>query len=96
MHANKREEIKEVSAGDIFAAVGLKYTTTGDTICRESQPIILESMNFPDPVISIAIEPKTKEILKIGDLSAKNDPGRSFVQSEDRRRDRSDHTLRDG
>jgi elongation factor G len=60
MHANKREEIHEVSAGDIFAAVGLKYTTTGDTICSEKQPIILESMNFPEPVISIAIEPKTK------------------------------------
>jgi len=60
MHANKREEIREVSAGDIFAAVGLKYTTTGDTICSEKEPIILESMNFPDPVISIAIEPKTK------------------------------------
>ncbi len=60
MHANKREEIKEVSAGDIFAAVGLKYTTTGDTICSEEQPIILESMNFPEPVIAIAIEPKTK------------------------------------
>jgi elongation factor G len=60
MHANKREEIHEVSAGDIFAAVGLKYTTTGDTICSEKQPIILESMSFPEPVISIAIEPKTK------------------------------------
>ncbi len=60
MHANKREEIQEVSAGDIFAAVGLKYTTTGDTICNEKQPIVLESMHFPEPVISIAIEPKTK------------------------------------
>jgi elongation factor G len=60
MHANKREEIEEVSAGDIFAAVGLKYTTTGDTICSEKKPIILESMQFPEPVISIAIEPKTK------------------------------------
>jgi len=60
MHANKREEIQSVSAGDIFAAVGLKYTTTGDTICSEKQPIILESMIFPEPVISIAIEPKTK------------------------------------
>jgi elongation factor G len=60
MHANKREEIQEVSAGDIFAAVGLKYTTTGDTICSEKKPIILESMQFPQPVISIAIEPKTK------------------------------------
>jgi elongation factor G len=67
MHANKREEIQEVSAGDIFAAVGLKYTTTGDTICSEKQPIILESMNFPDPVISIAIEPKTKgDLEKLG------------------------------
>jgi len=67
MHANKREEIHEVSAGDIFAAVGLKYTTTGDTICNEKQPIILESMNFPDPVISIAIEPKTKgDLEKLG------------------------------
>jgi elongation factor G len=67
MHANKREEIHEVSAGDIFAAVGLKYTTTGDTICSEKQPIILESMNFPDPVISIAVEPKTKaDLEKLG------------------------------
>jgi len=67
MHANKREEIHEVSAGDIFAAVGLKYTTTGDTICSEKQPIILESMNFPNPVISIAIEPKTKgDLEKLG------------------------------
>ena len=60
MHANKREEIAEVAAGDIFAAVGLKYTTTGDTICSEKQPIVLESISFPDPVISIAIEPKTQ------------------------------------
>jgi elongation factor G len=60
MHANKREEIKEVFAGDIAAAVGLKYTTTGDTLCVESKPVILESIEFPEPVISIAIEPKTK------------------------------------
>ena len=60
MHANKREEIKEVYAGDICAAVGLKYTTTGDTLCDENAPIILEAMEFPDPVISIAIEAKTK------------------------------------
>jgi elongation factor G len=64
MHANKREEIQEVAAGDIFAAVGLKYTTTGDTICSEKQPIILESMTFPNPVISIAVEPKTKNDLE--------------------------------
>jgi len=67
MHANKREEIQEVSAGDIFAAVGLKHTTTGDTICSEKQPVILESINFPEPVISIAIEPTTKgDLEKLG------------------------------
>lgn len=67
MHANKREEIHEVSAGDIFAAVGLKYTTTGDTICTEKDPIILESMNFPEPLISVALEPKTKgDVDKLG------------------------------
>ncbi|MDY0383954.1 elongation factor G [Trichlorobacter sp.] len=60
MHANKREEIKEVYAGDIAAAVGLKYTTTGDTLCDEGKAVILESIEFPEPVISIAIEPKTK------------------------------------
>jgi len=60
MHANKREEIKEVYAGDIAAAVGLKYTTTGDTLCGEEKQVILESIEFPEPVISIAIEPKTK------------------------------------
>jgi elongation factor G len=60
MHANKREEIKEVYAGDIAAAVGLKYTTTGDTLCDEDRQVILESIEFPEPVISIAIEPKTK------------------------------------
>jgi elongation factor G len=60
MHANKREEIKEVYAGDIAAAVGLRTVTTGDTICDEKHPIVLESMDFPEPVISLAIEPKTK------------------------------------
>ena len=60
MHANKREEIKEVYAGDIAAAVGLKFVTTGDTYCDEKKPIILEAMDFPEPVISLAIEPKTK------------------------------------
>ena len=60
MHANKREEIEEVYSGDIAAAVGLKDTTTGDTLCDEKHEIILESMEFPDPVIEIAIEPKTK------------------------------------
>ena len=60
MHANKREEIKEVFAGDIAAAVGLKSVTTGDTLSDEKKPILLESMDFPEPVISLAIEPKTK------------------------------------
>ncbi len=60
MHANKREEIKEVRAGDIAAAIGLKDVTTGDTLCVESDPIVLERMEFPDPVISVAVEPKTK------------------------------------
>jgi elongation factor G len=60
MHANKREEIKEVYAGDIAAAVGLKTVSTGDTICDEKKPVVLESMDFPEPVISLAIEPKTK------------------------------------
>jgi elongation factor G len=60
MHANKREEIKEVRAGDIGAAVGLRSVTTGDTICDKNLPIILETMIFPEPVIAVAIEPKTK------------------------------------
>ncbi|HVP68150.1 MAG TPA: elongation factor G [Anaeromyxobacteraceae bacterium] len=60
MHANKREEIKEVLAGDIAAAVGLRQTTTGDTLCDEEKPVVLEKMEFPEPVISVAIEPKTK------------------------------------
>jgi len=60
MHANKREEIKEVLAGDIAAAVGLRQTTTGDTLCEEDKPVVLERMEFPEPVISVAIEPKTK------------------------------------
>ena len=60
MHANHREDIETVYAGDIAAAVGLKNTTTGDTLCDEKHPVILESMNFPEPVIRVAIEPKTK------------------------------------
>jgi elongation factor G len=60
MHANKREDVKEVYAGDIAAAVGLKSVSTGDTVCDEKKPVILEAMDFPAPVISLAIEPKTK------------------------------------
>ena len=78
MHANKREEIKEVRAGDIAAAIGLKDVTTGDTLCDPDHPIILERMEFPEPVISIAVEPKTKADqekmgLALGRL-AKEDP----------------------
>ena len=72
MHADKRKEIDEVFSGDIAAAVGLKDTGTGDTICDEQHPVILESMEFPDPVIELAIEPKTKEgQQKLGDALAK-------------------------
>ncbi|MGI9952826.1 elongation factor G [Moorellaceae bacterium AZ2] len=60
MHANHREEVGEAFAGDIVAAVGLRFTTTGDTLCDEEHPIVLEAMQFPEPVISVAIEPKTK------------------------------------
>ncbi|MBR6525101.1 MAG: elongation factor G [Clostridia bacterium] len=60
MHANRREDVEELYAGDIAAAVGLKDTTTGDTLCDEKAPVILESMEFPEPVIQVAIEPKTK------------------------------------
>jgi elongation factor G len=60
LHANKREEVQEISAGDIGAIVGLKFTTTGDTLCEKGDVIILESMDFPDPVIGVAIEPKSK------------------------------------
>ncbi|UCF87283.1 MAG: elongation factor G [Nitrospiraceae bacterium] len=60
MHSNKREEVKKINAGDIVAVVGLKNTLTGDTLCHEEHPVILEAMEFPEPVISVAIEPKTK------------------------------------
>jgi len=72
MHANKREELDKVYAGDIAAAVGFKITTTGDTICDEQHPVILESMEFPEPVIELAIEPKTKNDQgKMGEALAK-------------------------
>ena len=60
MHANKREDIEEAYAGEIVAVAGLKQVTTGDTICAESHPVILEAIEFPTPVISLAIEPKTR------------------------------------
>ena len=72
MHANKREDIKEVTCGNIAAAVGLRVTTTGDTLCDEKAPVVLELMDFPAPVISIAIEPKTQaDQDKLGQALAK-------------------------
>jgi len=72
MHANKREEISEIWAGDIAAAVGLKNVTTGDTICDPKEPVVLESMSFPEPVIAVSIEPKTKaDQEKLGQALAK-------------------------
>jgi len=72
MHANKRQELDKVYAGDIAAAIGFKFTTTGDTICDERHPVILESMEFPEPVIELAIEPKTKASQgKLGESLAK-------------------------
>ena len=72
MHANNRKEIDKVYSGDIAAAVGLKFTVTGDTICDEQHPVILESMEFPEPVIELAIEPKTKnDQAKMGEALAK-------------------------
>ena len=72
MHANKRQELDKVYAGDIAAAIGFKFTTTGDTICDEKHPVILESMEFPEPVIELAIEPKTKASQgKLGESLAK-------------------------
>ena len=80
MHANKREEVEEVRAGDIAAAIGLKDTTTGDTLCDQDKQVILESMTFPEPVIDVAIEPKTKaDQDKMGDaLSRLSDEDPTF------------------
>jgi elongation factor G len=85
LHANKREEVHEISAGDIGAIVGLKFTTTGDTLCEKGDVVILESMDFPDPVIGVAIEPKSKaEEKKLSETLekiAREDP--SFTVSTD-------------
>src|SRR5205085_8126052 len=87
MHANKREELKEAYAGNIYAAVGLRDTRTGDTLCDEDKPVILEKMTFPEPVISVAIEPKTKvDLEKLGVALQKlayEDPSfRAFTDEE--------------
>lgn len=79
MHANKREEIKEVHAGDIAAAIGLKDVTTGDTLCDPNNPIILERMEFPEPVISVAVEPKPKLTKKNGHGSGAFGERRSII-----------------
>jgi len=87
MHANKREEVDEVYAGDIAAAVGLKHTTTGDTLCDENNQIILESMDFPDPVIEVAIEPKSKAsqekmTIALGKLAEEDPTFKTFTNEE--------------
>jgi elongation factor G len=87
MHANKREELKECNAGNIYAAVGLRDTRTGDTLCDEKHPILLETMVFPDPVISIAIEPKTqadvdKLGVSLGKLALEDPSFRTFTNEE--------------
>ena len=87
MHSNSRDEIKEVRAGDIAAAVGLKQATTGDTLCTPESVITLERMEFPEPVISIAVEPKTKaDQEKMGEALArlaKEDPSFRVTSDEE-------------
>ena len=97
MHANKREDIQEILAGDICAAVGLKTVSTGDTICDEKHPVLLESIDFPTPVIQLAIEPKTKaDQEKLGMAIAEAGAGRSDVPGVDRSGNRADHSGRHG
>lgn len=81
MHSNHRKDIETVYAGDIAAAVGLKNTTTGDTLCDEKHPVILESMEFPEPVIQLAIEPKTKAGQEKGYCSCKACRRRPDIQN---------------
>ena len=78
MHANHREEREEIYAGDIVAGVGLKQTSTGDTLCDPTAPILLETIEFPEPVISVSIEPKTKaDQEKLGTLARRGSPRRT-------------------
>ena len=84
MHANQREEIKEVRAGDIAAAVGLKDVTTGDTLCDQGSPITLERMEFPEPVIHVAVEPKTKADQEKMGIALGRGAGRPVVPCADR------------
>ena len=95
MHANKREEINEAYAGDIVALVGLKNTTTGDTLADERDPVVLETLHIPQPVIDIAIEPATKaDQDKLGQSLAQDRRGRPVVPGPQRHRHRPDHHLR--
>ncbi len=97
MHANHREEREEIGAGDIAAGVGLKSTTTGDTLSIESSPIVLESMTFPDPVISVAVEPKSKaDQDKLGNGLARLAEEDPTFRVALRRGDRPDADLRHG
>ena len=97
MHANHREEREEIGAGEIAAGVGLKATTTGDTLSVEAQPIVLESMTFPEPVISVAVEPKSKaDQDKLGDGPRAPRRGGSDLPRHHRRGDRPDAHRRDG
>ena len=97
MHANKRDEIEEVLAGDIAAAIGLKDTRTGDTLADEDKPVILEAMKFPNPVIDVAIEPKTKaDQDKLGDRDAEAGGGGSDVPDAHGPGDRADDHRRHG
>jgi elongation factor G len=87
MHANRRQQIEEATAGDIVAAVGLDQTSTGDTLCDEAKPILLEPMQFPEPVVSVAVEPRTRSdqdklMLGLGRLSAE-DPTFKVSQNEE-------------
>ena len=93
MHANRREDLKDARAGDIVALAGLKATTTGDTLCDTANPVVLERMEFPEPVIEVAVEPKTKaDQEKMGMACAsccRRIP--SFRVSSDRRKWPDDH-----
>ena len=92
MHANHREDIKEARAGDIVALVGLKNTTTGDTLCDPDKPVVLERMEFPEPVIEVAVEPKTKaDQEKMVAGAGQAGAGGSVLPRLDRSGERPDH-----
>lgn len=96
MHANDRHEVDELRTGDIAACVGLKDVTTGDTLTDPNAVITLERMEFPDPVISLAIEPKTKADQEKMGIALQRGGGGSVFPPAHGRRVRSDHYLRDG